>query len=175
MGDFFRELARSIAATPLDNYARDFLSSLRGMAPMVQTVHILGVSAVMGSIVLIDLKILGLALRRQHLSELVRRVMPWMWSALPAIALSGLVFVFARPQRYADNRVFGLKFMMLAGAVVLAIVFQRLMRKDREFWERSGAHRWAARAIAACSLILWLGVVMAGRWIAYADYIFPPE
>jgi hypothetical protein len=79
VGDYFRELAAAIAASPLDEATRDFLSSFRGMAPMIQTVHILAVSAVMGSIVLIDLRILGLALRRQHVPEMVRRLMPWMW------------------------------------------------------------------------------------------------
>jgi hypothetical protein len=175
MGDFFREVARAIAAGPLDNYAQNFLSSFRGMAPMVQTVHILAVSSVMGSIVLIDLRILGLALRGQLLSDLVRRLMPWTWFALPALALSGLPFVLARPLRYANNRVFGMKFAMLLGAVLLTIVLQRLLTHDEETWNRSPGRRIAARAVAASTLALWLLVMMAGRWIAYADYIFPPE
>lgn len=174
MGDFFREVARSIAAGPLDNYAQSFLSSFRGMAPMVQTVHILAVSSVMGSIVLIDLRVLGLALRGQRISDMVRRLMPWTWCALPALALSGLPLVFARPLRYANNRVFGMKFAMLLGAVALTVVLQRLLTQDDEAWDRSPGRGMAARVVAACTLALWLLVMMAGRWIAYADYIFPP-
>jgi hypothetical protein len=173
MGDFFRALAASIVASPLDNYARDFLS-IRGAAPMVQTVHILAVSAVMGSIVLIDLRVIGLALRRQRVSEMLRRLIRWTWGALPFLAVSGLVFVFARPQRYANNRVFGTKFVLLSGAIIVTLVLQRLL-KNEELWTGSPGRRVAGRLLAAGSLILWLGVIMAGRWIAYADYIFPPE
>ena len=175
MGQFFGQLARSIVAGPLDDWAQWLLRSIWGMPPLVQTVHILAVSSVMGSIVLINLRVLGLALPRQNASELVRRLMPWTWWALPALALSGLVFVFARPQRYAVNRVFGLKFTLLAGAIVFTALFQRLTTRDAAFWERSLGHRVAAKIIAGCSLLLWLGVVLAGRWIAYADYIFPPQ
>jgi hypothetical protein len=129
----------------------------------------------MGSVVLIDLKVIGLALPSQSTSELVGRLMPWTWWALPALAVSGLVFVFAQPHRYVVNPVFGLKFAMLAPAVILAVVFQRGTAKDAQFWERSRARRASARLMAAISLLLWIGVVMAGRWIAYADYLFPVE
>ncbi len=129
----------------------------------------------MGSVVLVDLRVLGLALPSQRPADLVRRLMPWMWCALPCAAASGLVFVLARPGRYAINPVFALKFAMLVPAVVLAFVFHLASARDRQFWERSRGHRIAARAVAACSLCLWVGVVMAGRWVAYADYLFPPD
>jgi hypothetical protein len=88
--------------------------------------------------------------------------------------MSGLVFVFARPVRYANNRVFGMKFVLLLGAVALTSGLYWLLKRDDGSWEHSLGGGLAARALAAGSLILWLGVVMAGRWIAYADYIFPP-
>lgn len=149
------------------------LAQVPGFPPIIQTVHILSVSAVMGSIVLIDLKVLGLALPSQSTGELVRRLMPWTWWALPTLAVSGLVFVFAQPHRYVVNPVFGLKFAMLAPAIILATLFQRATVKDVRFWEASRGRRASAKLIAALSLLLWIGVVMAGRWIAYADYLFP--
>ena len=129
----------------------------------------------MGSIVLIDLRILGLALPGQSPGELVRRLMPWTWWALPTLALSGLVFVFAQPHRYAANPVFGVKFAMLAPAILLTAAFHRATAKDPLIWDRSPGHRRVAKLVAALSLLLWIGVVMAGRWIAYADYLFEME
>jgi drug/metabolite transporter (DMT)-like permease len=96
-----------------------------------------------------------------------------MWVALPFQALSGLVFIFARPASYFVNPVFRTKFTLLAPALVLAFVVHRAVRIDPRFWERSPGRRRTARIIAALSLALWLGVVLAGRWIAYADYLFP--
>jgi hypothetical protein len=127
----------------------------------------------MGSIVLIDLRVLGLALPSQAQGELVRRLMPWTWWALPCLAASGLVFIVARPARYFFNPVFGFKLAMLAPAVALAWFFQRASARDAGFWEQSRSRRVLARVIAGVSLVLWLSVAMAGRWIAYVDYLFP--
>ena len=169
------DLGRALTGSPINQLVLYLLTHVPGFPPLVQTVHILSITAIMSSIVLIDLRVLGLALPSQSPTELVRRLMPWTWWALPCLAVSGLVFVFARPSRYLVNPVFGLKFAMLAPAIILALVFQRASAEDRDFWERSRGRRAAARVVAASSLFLWIGVVMAGRWIAYADYLFPPE
>lgn len=162
-----------MTASPLGPLTRSLLREVRGFAPIIQTVHILSVAVVMGSVVLLDLNVLGLALRSQSTGALTRRLMPWTWWALPTLAFSGLISLFARPERYLLNPVFGIKFAMLAPAIVLAIVFHRVTLGSAQYWERSLARRLSAKVVAACSLVLWIGVAMAGRWIAYADYLFP--
>lgn len=154
-----------MSATPLHTLALYLLSNVPGFPPIVQTVHLLSIAAIMGSVVLIDLKVLGLALPGQTTGELVRRLMPWTWAALPLLALSGLVFIFAQPHRYFDNPIFQLKFTMLVPALALAVVFHGTELKDGR----------PAKLLAALSLCLWIGVVMAGRWIAYVDYLWPAE
>jgi hypothetical protein len=168
-------IARALADSPVRTFALYLLGNIPGFPPIIQTVHLLSVVAVMGSVVLINLRVLGLALPSQDASELTRRLMRWTWWALPFLALSGLVFVFARPNRYLVNPVFGLKFSLLAPAVVLSSIQQRLNGGAARFSDHPAARRTLIRVLAACSLALWLGVVMAGRWIAYSDYIFPPE
>ncbi len=175
MPQVLSDVARALMQSPLHTFALYLLSNVPGFPPIIQTVHILGVTAVMGSIVMIDLKVLGLALPGQGTRELVRRLMPWLWYGLPVQAISGLTLVLARPLRYAVNPVFGLKFTMLAPAIVLAAVFHLATIRDPYFWERSLGRRASARVIAALSLLLWIGVVFAGRWIAYADYFFVME
>jgi hypothetical protein len=168
----FEPLAQAIDGSALNKLALDLLSNVPGFPPIVQTVHLLAIAAIMGSIVVIDLKVLGLALPSQSTSELVRRLMPWTWSALPILAASGLVFILARPYRYFVNPVVGAKFAMLLPAIVLAALFQRLNSKNPSYWEGT---RVSARLIAVLSLCLWIGVALAGRWIAYVDYLFPTE
>jgi hypothetical protein len=136
-----------------------------GGPPLVQTVHLLGISVVMGSAVLINLRVLGLALRGQATEDLIRRLAPWTWGALPMLALSGLVFILAQPYRYFDNPIFRLKFALLVPAIATTLAFHR----------RPDARGRLAIVLAALSLGLWIGVAMAGRWIAYVDYLMPVE
>jgi hypothetical protein len=169
------DIGRALADSSLHTLAVYLLGNVPGFPPIVQTVHILSVAAIMGSIVLVDLRVLGLALPSQTTGELTRRLLPWTWGALPLLALSGFVFVLARPQSYFANPVFRLKFAMLLPAIALALAFQRAGARDPQFWDRSALHRSAAKLVALSSLCLWVGVVMAGQWIAYADYLFAME
>jgi hypothetical protein len=168
-------IGQALADSPLRELAVYLLGNVPGFPPIVQTIHILSVAAIMGSVVLIDLRVLGLALRSQRTTELTRRLLPWTWWALPSLFLSGGIFVLARPQSYFANPVFRLKFSMLLPAVALALLFARTSRQEAALWDRPGPGRVAAKLIAFCSICLWIGVVMAGRWIAYADYLFPIE
>jgi hypothetical protein len=93
--------------------------------------------------------------------------MPWVWCTLPIMLLSGLPFVIARPQRYFTNPIFGIKFALLLPAVALAAVLHILTVRRPDYR--------ATKLLAAISLLLWIGVVLAGRWIAYADYLLPEE
>jgi hypothetical protein len=167
MSSFLADVARSIGSSGLHDTAVNMLSNVPGLPPIVQTVHLLGIAVVMSSVVLLDLRILGLALPSQGVQELTRRMMPWLWCALPVMLLSGLPFVLARPQRYFMNPIFGLKFALLLPAVALAAMIHVVgIRKP---------DHWSAKLIAAISLLLWISIVLAGRWIAYVDYLFPEE
>jgi cytochrome bd-type quinol oxidase subunit 2 len=143
------------------------LSNVPGLPPIVQTFHLLGIAVIMSSVVLLDLRILGLALPSQDVQELTRRVMPWVWWTLPVMLLSGSMFVFARPRRYFTNPIFGLKFALLVPAIALAVVLHLVSVRKPD--------ARGTKVIAAVSLLLWIGVVLAGRWIAYVDYLFPEE
>ena len=168
MSELFLHLAHAIAKSPAHDAAIYLLSNVPGFPPILQTIHLLSIAVVMGSIVLVDLRVLGLAARNQSSTEMAARLAPWTWSALALLLISGMVLVLARPQRYFTNPVFGLKFLFLAPALLLSIVLYRLLRQSQ-------FKPMPARLIAALSLLAWVLVVLAGRWIAYADYLFVPE
>ena len=172
MNETFGGLIRALDGSAVNALAVRLLSEVPGFPPIIQTVHLLGITAIMGSVVMIDLKVLGLAIPSQSTPDVIRRLMPWTWCALPILAVSGLVFVFARPQRYFVNPVFGTKFALLVPALILAAALQVMSARNPGLWKEPGAARVSARAIAAVSLLLWIGVVLAGRWVAYADYLF---
>ena len=172
MGQALDSLAQTLQTSALHDAALYVLRNVPGLPPMAQTVHLLSIACIVGSIVMIDLKVLGWALPGQSLHEMVRRLMPWTWWSLPVLLLSGSIFVLARPRRYLVNPVFGIKLTLLLVAVVLGVLFHSQARREG-YWESSAARRVQAKAVAAASLLSWVGVIMAGRWIAYADYLFP--
>lgn len=174
MPEYFTAIGELISGSFLQSGALWTLRNVPGFPPIIQTVHILGIAVVMGTVVMLNLRILGLAVPSQGISEMTRRVMPWFWWALASNFISGAFFLFGRPNRYFNNPVFGWKLSFLIPAIVLAAVFYLLSKRHENYWEINSQRRWTSRLIALFSLGLWIMVAMAGRWIAYAEYLYYP-
>ena len=154
-----------LAATPLSQT----IQTTEWVVPAVQTVHIIAVAAVMSSVLMIDLRLIGLGSRDQPIAAVAARFLPFIWWPLPVLLLSGATLIIAEPARSLQNPVFLLKMTLLAVAAAITLLCQLPLRKDATFWEQSAARRGLARLIALLSLPLWVAIVFAGRWIAYAQ------
>lgn len=132
--------------------------------PAVQTVHILCVTIVMTSMAMLDLRLVGVAGRQQPVSRMVNRFVPWVWWTLPILLVSGSLLIIGEPSRELLNPYFRAKMLMLLFVIVITLVVQLLNRSDSNFWE---SKRLLAGCAGAISLLLWVGIVTAGRWIAY--------
>lgn len=174
MPEFFTNIGTLLSGSFLQEGALWTLRTVPGFPPIIQTVHILGIAVLMGTVVMLNLRVLGLAVPSQKLTEMTDRVMPWVWWALASNLVSGAFFVLGRPTRYFNNPIFGWKLSFLIPALLLTLVFYGLHRQQSGYWELTIKRKWTGRAIAAASLICWLGVAMAGRWIAYVEYIYYP-
>lgn len=135
--------------------------------PMVQTVHILCIAVALTLVAMTDLKMLGVRVSSQPLSEMVSHAMPWVWTALALLLTTGILLTITEPARELLNNVFRLKMLMvLVLAAVLRIV-QSGLRERPDYWSLSPRRRIAGRAVGAASLVLGVCIVIAGRWIAY--------
>ncbi|HTI68180.1 MAG TPA: DUF6644 family protein [Caulobacteraceae bacterium] len=137
--------------------------------PAVQSVHIFCISLVMGSVALIDLRLLGITGRSQSISGMTNRLLPIVWVSIVILFLTGAVLAIAEPIRSLENPAFQAKMLMLLLVGTLTFFFQDMLRGDVAFWEMSPARRATAKLTAVVSLLLWVGIVFAGRWIAYMD------
>lgn len=149
-----------LANTPLSLTIQTIL----WIIPAVQTVHILCVAIVMSSVAMLDLRLIGVTGRRQSISRMVSRFVPWVWGALPVLAGTGIILIIGEPARELLNPYFRAKMAMLAVVIVITFIVQRQNKKDAAYWE---ARRIAAALTGVASLLLWVGIVTAGRWIAY--------
>ena len=144
----------------------DALRSVPGLPPIVQTVHIIAIAVLVSALVVPQLRVLGVAASGQSYPEMVVRLRPWAWTALCALLISGAVFVVARPERYFFNPIAGAKLLLLVAALGLTFFAQRVAAS------RSGRFRLPEKLLAVGAVGCWCGVILAGRWIAYVDYLF---
>jgi hypothetical protein len=164
-------LAELVATSTLREHVLWALMNVPGLPPIAQAIHILSVAVVTASAIMVALRFLNLAVPSQSPSEMIGRLLPWTWWALLVLFATGILFVIARPNRYFYNPIALGKFGLLAGAVALTLVIYLVNKRAPGFWEETRSHLYAARGLAFVSLLLWVGVIFAGRWIAYLDYL----
>jgi len=140
------------------------IQTVMWIIPAVQTVHILCVAMVMSCMAMLDLRLIGVAGRRQSVSRMVSRFIPWVWGALPVLLATGIILIIGEPSRELLNPYFRAKMLMLAIVIAITFVVQRQNNQDATFWE---TRREGAALAGVVSLLLWVGIISAGRWIAY--------
>lgn len=145
------------------------IQNVSWIIPSVQTVHILAIAALFSSVLLVDLRLLGAFQRREPLLAVVQRFLHWMWYVLAVLFVSGTLLIVGEPDRSLTNPAFGIKMALLLVVVLLTLLIARPLRRNATFWESSPGRRALAGVIGACSLLLWSGVIFAGRWIAYVS------
>jgi hypothetical protein len=94
---------------------------------------------------------------------MVHRFVPWVWWTLPVMAFTGAILIVGEPNRELLNPYFRAKMAMLLTVIVITLGVQLLNRKYA-YWE---SRRGLAILAGSASLLLWVGIVTAGRWIAY--------
>lgn len=132
--------------------------------PTVETIHVLALVVVVGSIFTVDLKLLGLSSRDRTYADLARELLPWTWTAFIVASVAGLIMFSSKAVTYAANWPFRSKmlFLLLAGANML--LFNWLGAKnviDKQTLPAS------AKFAGGASLALWTAVVIAGRWVGF--------
>ena len=157
------DLGPWLASTPLSQ----IIQTHYWVVPAVQSVHIVTVAVVITATFLVSLRILGIFDRSEAVAALARRFLPSVWYALIVLLVTGLLLIIGEPERALTNPMLGLKMLMLVSVAGLTGILQRPLAADEIFWEASPQRVWLSRMIAVLSLVLWSGIVFAGRWIAY--------
>jgi len=131
--------------------------------PVIQSVHVIGLAMLVGTICLVDLRLLGLGTRGQAVGNLAAALAPWTSGGLMTVLVTGPLLFGSDLARYVSNPAFVLKMGLLA--VALAAHFTLHRRAVRDETVLPTRHK----LVAVLSLILWSSVVLAGRAIADFD------
>lgn len=134
--------------------------------PAVETLHIIGIGLLFGSIVVLDLRLLGFS-RSISAKKLASHVLPWTAASFALIVPSGLAMFTAHASEFIGSPVFVLKMSLIMAAGVNAAIFHAGVNRSVARWDVEAAPPVAARAAAALSLLLWISVIACGRLLAY--------
>lgn len=134
--------------------------------PVVEIVHITGFVLLVGSIIVFDLRLLGLS-KALSVRQLAWHVLPWSLGALLLIVPTGLMMFIAHAGDFISNAAFIVKMMLLFCAGTNAAVFHAGVFRGVAAWDSGVATPVAAKLHALLSLIIWLGVLTCGRLLAY--------
>lgn len=142
----------------------DFMNSAWGW-PTVESLHFIGLSLLLGTVGIFDLRVLGVApaipLRALH------RLIPFGVAGYFINVCTGIMFVTSVPDQYIYNPAFQSKLLCMAGAGINMLLFYRIAYTDLMVAEPSGLALKKARLFALISLICWLGVITGGRLITF--------
>ncbi|MBV9771672.1 MAG: hypothetical protein JOZ32_19025 [Bryobacterales bacterium] len=135
--------------------------------PTFDTIHTLAIVLVAGTIMLVDLRLLGLSLRSVPIAELVSRIVPWtLWGFGLMFVTGGLLFSSEAVKMYYSPA-FRVKLVFLAMAGLNAVIFHRTIYRDAAHWIPGAVAPARARLAGLLSLVFWIAVIAAGRAIAY--------
>lgn len=135
--------------------------------PVVEGSHLLGMSVSVGLILLLDLRLLGLAFRSEPVSRIMRQVGPWMLGGFGLVFVTGLVLFVSNATAAYENGFFWAKMAFVALAGLNAAYYQRVHYPMMQQWEQAGMVPAGARAVAVVSLVAWALVIALGRTMAY--------
>ena len=154
------QFAQWVASLPISVWARQ----ITWLVPMMQTLHILSIGAILSAVVMIDLRIWGVS-RSLGLAERANRFLPWIWVALIVSTLTGIALMVGSPRSMRDAA-FLAKVYMMAAATVLTIMLPFMLRWNSGYGQKDAGA--LANFVGTAAFLLWLGATFAGRgrWIA---------
>lgn len=136
--------------------------------PKVECVHVIALATVVGTIFLVDTRLMGLTSTRLSFRQISSRLLPWTWAGFILAVLTGLMLFSSNALAYYANGAFRLKLVLMILAAVNMLYFELVTFRNVAAWERSARPPFAARLAGALSVVLWCGVIMTGRWIGFS-------
>ncbi|HEX5108223.1 MAG TPA: DUF6644 family protein [Vicinamibacterales bacterium] len=146
--------------------------------PLLESIHVIGLTLVFGTILILDLRLLGLASTGRSVQRIASEILPWTWAAFALTAVTGALMFITNAAVYYDNAFFRAKAALLVLAGLNMVAFEVTARRTIHDWDRAPSAPPAGRFVAVLSLVIWLAVIVTGRMIGFttsrATTVAPP-
>jgi hypothetical protein len=158
----------------LSEYLR---TSLKAM-PIVEAIHVMAVATVFGTIVLVDLRLLGYPNVQRSFSRLHHELLQWTWMAFGIAFITGWLLLIVNAVTYYRNTALWLKMGVIVLAGINMLVFELVTARSVSKWDKGVLPPAAARTAGALSIAFWIAVIVLGRWIGFTkgyDFTIPED
>ena len=167
LGDYFAPLLT------LANYVSELPTSVnlresQYVMPWVFVLHVISMCMFAGTILMMDLRLLGVGYMQTPFSQVQRRLFPWQMVAMFISSATGLALVWGNPLNYVTNIIFWLKMLAMVIAAINALAFHFITEYTVVDWDAGRTPPSGAKLAGWLSIILWVNVVLAGRLMPYA-------
>ncbi|MGD0909348.1 MAG: DUF6644 family protein [Candidatus Acidiferrales bacterium] len=151
-------------------YASSFGTAIRESQygfPLIETAHVLGITVLVGTVAIVDLRLLGLVMKREPVSDVLEQVLPLTWGGFVIMFVSGSLLLLSKAELYYGNPLFRIKLGLLLLAGLNPLIFHSTVYRSVSAWGESQVTPKRAKLAAVLSLTLWSAIVVTGRAIAY--------
>ncbi|MDE3109493.1 MAG: hypothetical protein KGL02_06090 [Acidobacteriota bacterium] len=161
---FLTNFLRWLDATHFSQWMRGSILA----EPIVESTHVLTLTLFLGFAVLLDLRLLGVVMRKRPVSEVLDQFNPYLMWGFAVMIVSGVLLFSGDPLSFYSTIFFKIKMILLVFAGLNVLIFNATIRKKVAEWDLAAKTPRAAKIAAVVSLLLWVAIVAAGRAIAYA-------
>ena len=159
----FEALWKSLEASPVGA----FVAGSEWAFPTIETIHVIAIVTVVGSIAVMDLRLLGLASRDNAVTAMSRDTLPFTWGAFVLAVITGSLLFVSKATSYAVNPYFQLKMVALALAGINMAIFHASTWRSVANWDAGSTIPTAGKVAAGLSLLFWILVIFFGRVIGF--------
>ena len=135
--------------------------------PTIETGHLFGIISLVASTSILDLRLIGIAFREQSVSKLMNRCMAWAWVGFSLQVVTGFFLFSSEATKMYGSLVFQIKMLLIVLAGLNGLAFHFLAYRKVAAWDNSPVTPVSAKFAGCFSILLWFGIVAAGRWISY--------
>jgi hypothetical protein len=164
-------LWQALEASSLGQY----IASSSWAFPTIETVHVIAIVTVVGSILIVDLRLLGLASNESRVTELSNDTLPWTWGAFALAMISGSLLFISKATTYMVNPYFLWKMVLILLAGVNMGVFHVFTWRTVKLWDTDRSAPLAAKIAGGMSLTFWVVVVFVARAIGFTLDKYSPS
>ena len=146
--------------------------------PIVEAIHVMAIAVVFGTILVVDLRLLGVRDTKRPYTQVSRELLVWTWAAFVVAAVTGAMMFAANAMTYYQNTPFRLKLLAIAAAGLNMLVFHFVTGRNVDEWDTERTAPAGGRVAGALSILIWTTVIVLGRWFGFTkgyDFSIPEE